>query len=451
MVWDKIKMKTIMLMLMFSCVSSDWLSEIGGEQDRVLPGHVYQVFQTATVRQCHRLCGYSGKCVSANWILSTSECQLSTSAVGGGSLQVSANNVYLPVHQFAPQDHPCADEPCGDDHMCVPVTKSTNYVCVHVDTHTNQAPATGKTTGTAPTAATTSVEDTTPALKTTLAPTTTPLPTTTAAPSTTTPAPTTTASPTTTTPVLTTTPAPPTTPTPTTTPAPITTTSVPTTTAAPTTTTPAPTTTSVPTTTPAPTTTPTPTTTPAPTTTTSVPTTTAAPTTTTTAPTTTSVPTTTPAPTTTPTPTTTPAPTTTTAVPTTTTPTTTTHDGTCVDNSDCSSLPFTECSDSLCVCTVGSDMDDATGMCRSLAECSSFGSTFTTFTNTAITDHNRETHSFKTSAECEQLCLDASFVCKSFEISLVGCYLQEVSWYDVTGSERGYKILVSHSQRRCNW
>ncbi|XP_048245596.1 cell wall protein DAN4-like [Haliotis rufescens] len=424
MVWDKIKMKTIMLMLMFSCVSSDWLSEIGGEQDRVLPGHVYQVFQTATVRQCHRLCGYSGRCVSANWILSTSECQLSTSAVGGGSLQVSANNVYLPVHQFPPQTHPCADEPCGDDHVCVPVTKSTNYVCVHVDTHTNQAPATGITTGTAPTAATTSVQDTTPALTTTLTPTTTPTQTTST--------PTSTLAPTTT-------------PLPTTTAAPSTTTPAPTTTASPTTTTP------VPTTTPAPTTTPTPETTPAPTTTTSVPTTTAAPTTTTPAPTTTSVPTTTPAPTTTPTPTTTPAPTTTTAVPTTTTPTTTTHDGTCVDNSDCSSLPFTECSNSLCACTVGSDMDESTGICRSLAECSSFGSTFTTFTDNAITDHNLQTHTSKTSAQCEQLCLDASFVCKSFEMFFNTCFLQEVSWYDVTGSERGYKKYVNHSQRRCNW
>ncbi|XP_046557183.1 cell wall protein DAN4-like [Haliotis rubra] len=453
-------MKTIILMLVFSSVSSDWLSQIGGERDKLLPGYVYQVFQTGTVRQCYRLCGYSARCASANWISTTAECQLSTNAVG--ILQVSANNVYLPVHQFATQNHPCSDAPCGPDEMCVPVSSSSDYVCALVKGHTSNSAT--------PTETTTAVPDTTGALTTspspsTPSPTTTASPTTAQVPTTTTPATTTTPSPATT-PALTTT-----TPSPTTTTTHITTTPSPTTTPAPTTTTPSPTTTPAPTTTPSPTTTPAPTTTtplptttPAPTTTTASPTTTPAPTTTTPSPTTTTLftttpsptttpapTTTTPAPTTTPSPTTTTTPTTTTPVPTTTTPTTTTHDGTCVTDNDCSSLPFTKCSQNLCVCTVGSDMDNTTGVCRSLTECSSVASVFSSFKDKAITGANTQSISSKTPAECAQLCINASFVCKSFEMFFSTCLLQTVSWYDVPEGERGYKKGVDHYQRRCNW
>ncbi|XP_067660741.1 salivary glue protein Sgs-3-like [Haliotis asinina] len=401
-------MRTIILMLTVSSVSSDWLSQMGGERDKVLPGYVYQIFQTGTVGQCYRLCVYSARCASANWISSTDECQLSTSAVG--SLQVSTNNVYLPIHQFAEQNHPCADAPCGADHVCVPVSSSSHYVCAHVKGYSSNSAT--------PSVAATTLGETTRDLTTSSSP----LPTTTIS---------------TTTQTSTTALPPPSTSVP------------PKTTLASTTTTTSPTTTSTP-----PTTTP-PTTTPAPTTTTPLTTT---PPTTTTSPTTTTPSTTTPAPTTTtPVPTTTPSPvtttpTTTTPLPTTTTPTTTTHDGTCTTDSDCSPLPFTSCSDNLCVCIIGSDTDTTIGMCRSLTECSSLASDFSSFEDMAITDLNIETITGKTPAQCAQLCIDtSSFVCKSYEMYFSTCLLQNVSWYDVPEGGRGYKKRVDHYQRRCNW
>ncbi|XP_046557090.1 uncharacterized protein LOC124266331 [Haliotis rubra] len=102
-------------------------------QDKILSGAVFEVFSKTTLIQCSRLCLYSSRCVSANWITRAKECQLNSRGGDEQSLQVSHSNIYLAVHVNPLQAHPCSHHPCTVEDICVPVMGSTSHICLRTD------------------------------------------------------------------------------------------------------------------------------------------------------------------------------------------------------------------------------------------------------------------------------------------------------------------------------
>ncbi|XP_046371236.2 cell wall protein DAN4-like [Haliotis rufescens] len=403
---------------LYSCAQFSGLSNYG-EQNMILQGSVFHVFSKTTFQQCHQLCIYSSICSSINWLSSVRECQLNMQHVGVGNLQVSPNNVYMPVEPIQQQTHTCGSRPCRSDQLCIPVVKSTSHICVQaVSALAATTASSGSTTMLAtpslitsrnPTPSTTPEatnhdQSTTTPETTTLEPTTTTPETTTPDPTTTTPE-TTTQEPTTTTPETATT-------TPETTTPETTTTAPETTTQEPTTTTPETATTTPETTTPE-------------TTTTTPETTTSEPTTTTPETTTTQETTTTPEATTQETTATTPEITTSTPEAT----TTPANDVSCEIEADCGIFPGTTCFGGLCTCSIGYGLDVAGNLCRDIRECASFRDNFTLYAKHAIFDYDEENQTPFSVPECVAMCLQAStYTCKTFEMYQGGCYTQSVTW-----------------------
>ncbi|XP_071097486.1 probable maltase-glucoamylase 2 [Haliotis cracherodii] len=389
--------------------------QFDGIPDMILSGSVFQIFRRTTLQQCRRLCGYSSRCLSINWSSLAKECQLNSKTGNRESLQVSHNNIYLQDQQMTQQAHPCANQPCSTNHMCIPVNTAKAHICVRLGVFipqtTEAGMATASATNTTATAtvpsqaasSTTSIVSP-PSLEVSISATTT--------------APTTT-------PALTTT-----------------------------------TNTSTPTTTPASTTTTTPTTTPISTftTITTTTTTTTTPTAITPKPASThaiTIPDTTEFEMTSlETTTTTPAPTTSAPASTSTTELASRSDpynGTCVTDVDCATPPERTCSGGVCICSIGYDMDETSVVCRKLTECSSLGSEFTLHVDKYIKQTNFKTIDDKTPEECAQLCLEADTVCRSFEFGSKTCHLQEVTWFSVNSKKRKSSSGARHHQRRCNW
>ncbi|XP_046371240.2 uncharacterized protein LOC124145503 [Haliotis rufescens] len=133
------------LILHFSlCVASK--GQFDGIQDMILSGSVFQIFRRTTLQQCRRLCGYSSRCLSVNWSSLAKECQLNSKTGNRESLQVSDKNIYLQVQQMPQQAHPCANQPCSTNHMCIPVNTAKDHICVRLGALTPETTEAGMAT-----------------------------------------------------------------------------------------------------------------------------------------------------------------------------------------------------------------------------------------------------------------------------------------------------------------
>ncbi|XP_067660116.1 uncharacterized protein [Haliotis asinina] len=80
---------------------------------------------------------------------------------------------------------------------------------------------------------------------------------------------------------------------------------------------------------------------------------------------------------------------------------TTPYNGTCVTDIDCAVPPGRTCSNGVCICSIGYDMDETSFVCRNMTECTSFGSKFTLHVDKEIIDYDIDRIRHKTPAELE--------------------------------------------------
>ncbi|XP_067660115.1 uncharacterized protein [Haliotis asinina] len=125
----------------------------------------------------------------------------------------------------------------------------------------------------------------------------------------------------------------------------------------------------------------------------------------------------------------------------------------CVHDSDCNLYPNTSCSGGQCTCPIGYDLDLVRDVCRSLQECSIFGSNFIVYRSKFIHQNNVESIKPSTESKCSQVCLTAKYTCKNFDMIQGGCYTQDVSWLEVSESQRRSPSYydADHYQRKCDW
>ncbi|XP_067661891.1 GTPase activating protein homolog 2-like [Haliotis asinina] len=135
-----------------------------------------------------------------------------------------------------------------------------------------------------------------------------------------------------------------------------------------------------------------------------------------------------------------------------TTATSTPDNGTCVKDSDCAVPPGRTCSNGVCICSIGYDMDETSVKCRKLTECSSFRSDFILYVDRVIKGYAIDKHLYYTTpADCARFCLNATSICRSFEMENTFCYLQAVTWFAVPNYKRVSLLGTDHYQRRCAW
>ncbi|XP_071098459.1 uncharacterized protein [Haliotis cracherodii] len=126
----------------------------------------------------------------------------------------------------------------------------------------------------------------------------------------------------------------------------------------------------------------------------------------------------------------------------------------CSMSSRCVEVPRVDCIAGRCVCEVGYSFDHKANICRSLAECTSFKDSFTTYVAKQIKHHSVTNMTYVSYHNCVGVCRNyTQAMCKSVSVETLSlkCFLHNTTWLEVQETHRKAAFFRSLFQRDCCW